>query len=264
MSVCEGVGFAQNLQRKLLKDYGLYINVVANKYVVHEQYIKPDNNSCIIRQRHTSIKGGTREHQRPHSKVLLTIDATGAQQEIDAYELKWIDNVFNTIHNQVSNFTKWADFNNPGNIAILKGLTTLCKDVDAIILTFIEKNTSLTANNLLALLRSCGKTTDPDYMEAMKYKALTMVIPSLIQQGKKYINFNQEMQDLFKDLDQRELQEKAAIWGEVAQNILLLKKADLSALLEEASEKGIEGVLSKIEGAQEELSRFRSSINKLA
>ena len=264
MSICEGVGFAKNLQRALLKDYGLYVDVVANKYVVHEQYMRADTDSCSIGQRHTSIKGMGREHQRPHSKVLLTIDATGAQKEIDAYELKWIENVLNTLHSQVASFSKWADFDKPENIAILKGLTTLCKDVDAIVLTFIEEDINLTANNLLAFLRGWGKTTESDYMEAMKYKTLTMVIPSLIQQGKKYINFNQEMQDLFKDLDQRELQEKAAVWGEAAQNILLLKKADISVLLEEASEKGIEGVLSKIEAAQEELSSFRSSVNKLA
>ncbi len=263
MSVCEGVGFARNLQKELFKKYGLYIDVVANKNVVHEQYVKPNQNKAILTHRTTSIKGVGREHQRPHDKVLLTIDEHGTQREIDAYELKWIENVLNTIHNQVGNFTKWADFKKPENMAILKGLTTLCKDVDAIVVSFIEDDVSLTANNLLALLRSCGKTAaDPHYKEAMKYKTLTMTIPSLIQQGIKHINFNQDMQNLFKELDQIELQKNAAVRGEVAQNILLLKKADLSTLLLEASEHGIEKVLSRMEGAQEELSRFRSLNSK--
>nr|WP_284498371.1 hypothetical protein [Legionella maioricensis] len=264
MCVCEGVGFAKKLQKKLFSDYGLFIDVVANKNVVHERYSKnQDDNSINISQRETSIKGVGREHQRPHSKVLLTIDETGAQKEIDAYELKWIENVHNTIHNQMGSFMKWADFNKPENIAILKGITTLCNDIDAIVVTFIEEDISLTANNLLALLRSCGKTTaDSDYKDAMKYKTLTMMIPSLIQQGIKCINLNHETQDFLSRVEQIESREKAAVQREVAQNILLLKKADISTLLLEASEKGIDGVLSKIEGAREELSRFRGLGNE--
>lgn len=157
--------------------------------------------------------------------MLLTIDKYGTQKEIDAYELKWIDNVLNTIHKQVAGFRKWADFSKPENIQILKGLTNLCTDIDAIIVTFVEEDISLTANNLLALLRICGKTTaDSYYKDAMKYKSLTMTIPSLIQQGVKSINYNQNMQNMFTELDQIELQKNAAVRGEVAQNILKLKR----------------------------------------
>ncbi|BCA94600.1 hypothetical protein TUM19329_09610 [Legionella antarctica] len=248
MSVCEGVGLARNLQNELFKKYGLYIDVVANKNVVGEQYMRTKKNTNPTHR--TTAKGLGRDHLRLHDKVLLTIDKYGTQKEIDAYELKWIDNVLNTIHKQVAGFRKWADFSKPENIQILKGLTNLCTDIDAIIVTFVEEDISLTANNLLALLRICGKTTaDSYYKDAMKYKSLTMTIPSLIQQGVKSINYNQNMQNMFTELDQIELQKNAAVRGEVAQNILKLKKADISTLLLEVSENGMEGVLSKIEKA---------------
>lgn len=256
MSVCEGLGFAKNLQKKLFDDYGLFIDVIANKNVLHEQFIyPPGGNTAYITHRETSIKTVGREHKRPHSKVLLTIDKDGSQQEIDAYELKWIENVLNTIHQQVATFSKWADFEKPENIRILKGLTAFCQDVDALISLSINQDINLTANNLLALLLSCQKSSaDPLYQQAMNYEMFQIVTRNLINEGVRYINPKMEMQEYFHALENLESQKNKMIRDKVAPNIFQAKKAIFSALLTEASEYGIESVLEQLEKAKREVS----------
>lgn len=257
MSVCEGLNFAKNLQKKLFNDYGLFIDVIANKNVLHEQFEKPRyENTAYLTHRETSIKGVGREHKRPHSKVLLTINTDGSQQEIDAYQLKWIENVLNTVHQQIATFSKWADFEKPENIRILEGLNAFCKDVDAVISLSINQDINLTANNLLALLQSCQKTSaDPLYQQAMNYEMFQIVTKNLINEGIKYINPNMEMQDYSHALEDIESQKNKMIRDEVAPNIFQAKKAIFSALLAEASEYGIESVLERLEKAKEEVSQ---------
>ncbi|PWY56170.1 hypothetical protein DGG96_07455 [Legionella qingyii] len=253
MCVCEGLGFAKNLQKKLLADYDLYIDVIANKNVLHEQFIKPSHERMVyLNHRETSVKGVGREYKRPHSKVLLTIDRGGSQQEIDAYELKWIENVLNGIHQQVATFNKWANFENPENFSILEGLITFCKDVDALVSLSIGKDIHLTANNLLALLQSCQKTSaDPLYVQAMKFEMFQFVTKNLINEGVRYINPNMEMQEYLNALAELESQQNKMIRDEAAPNLFQAQKAIYSGLLAEASEYGIESVLDKLEQAMQ-------------
>ncbi|HAT1979210.1 TPA: hypothetical protein ACF754_002556 [Legionella pneumophila] len=257
MSVCEGLGFAKNLQKKLFDDYGLLVDVIANKNVIHEQFVKPHHETtAYLTHRETSIKGVGREHKRPHSKVLLTIDKEGTQQEIDAYELKWIEKVLNTIHQQVATFGKWADFEKPENIKIQEGLNAFCHDVDALISLFINQDINLTANNLLALLLSCQKTTaDPLYKQAMNYEMFQIMTKNLINEGLRYINPKIEMQEYSHALEELQSQKDKMIRDEVAPNIFRAKKAIFSALLAEASEYGIDSVLEQLEKAKQELSQ---------
>ncbi|QMT60143.1 hypothetical protein [Legionella sp. PC997] len=256
MSVCEGVGFAKNLQRKLLGDYGLYIDVIANKNVLHEQFIRPKHGRAVyLTHRETSIKGVGREHKRPHSKVLLTIDKTGAQQETDAYEFKWIEKVLNGAHQQVRTFSKWADFDKQGNISILEGLNAFCKDVTTLVSLTIEQDIHLTANNLLALLQSCqNSAADPLYRQAMNYEMFQFTTKNLINEGVKYINPSIEMQEYFHALKALESKKSKMIRDEVAPNLFKAKKAVFSGLIFEASEYGIESVLDKLETAMQDLS----------
>ncbi|MCW8443825.1 hypothetical protein OQJ05_07155 [Fluoribacter gormanii] len=253
MSVCEGSGFAKKLQKKLLDDYGLYIDVIANKNVLHEQFIKPTEERMVyLTHRETSNKGMGREYKRPHSKVLLTIDRAGSQQEVDAYELKWIENVLNGIHQQVASFSKWANFENPENFSILEGLTVFCKDVDTLVSLSIGKDIQLTANNLLALLQSCQKiSADPLYQQAMNYEMFQLMIKNLINEGARYINPNMEMQEYFHALGELESQKNKMIRDKVAPNIFQAQKAIYSGLLIEASEYGIESILDKLERAMQ-------------
>ncbi|WP_454782459.1 hypothetical protein [Legionella sp. WA2022007384] len=255
MCVCEGVGFAKKLQKKLLDDFGLYIDVIANKNVLHEQFVKPTPEKMVyLTHRETSIKEVGREHKRQHSKVLLSIDRTGAQREIDAYELKWIENVLNMTHQQVLTFSRWADFENPENIRILEGLTAFSRDVHTLISLSIEQDTHLTANNLFALLQSCQKTsTEPLYQQAMNYEMFQLITKNLISEGVKYINPNPEMQEYLHALEALESQKTKIIRDAVVPNIFKAKKAIFSGLLFEASEYGIESVLEKLEKAMQDL-----------
>lgn len=259
MSVCEGVGFAKKLQKRLMQEHGIYIDVIANKYVLHEQYQRdPSTQQLIISHKETSEKGEGRIHQRPHSKVLLTIDATGEQSEVDAYELKWIDKVSQSLHEQVVTFSRWADFSKPENIEILKSITTLSHDVDIVISSSIEKGVGLTANCLFSFLLSCQKTSmDPLYVDAMKYEMMQIIVKNLINEGIKYINPEQAMKDYIKNQKQIEYESQKAISNEVRTNLVLAKKAIYSELLAEASEHGIDSVLSQIEKVQEEIDELR-------
>ncbi len=263
MSVCEGVGFAKKLQKKLMQEHGIFVDVIANKYVIHERY-QPDLDAkkLTITHKETSEKGLGRVHKRPHSKVLLTIDATGKQSEIDAYELKWIEKVSQSFHEQAVNFTRWADYNKPENIEILKGITTISHDVDAVISTFIKKDVSLTANYLFSLLLSCQKSSaDPLYIEAMKYEMMQIIVKNLINEGIKYINTEKAMEDYIKSQKQIEDERQKAISDEAMSNLLLAKKTIYSDLLVEASENGIESVLSQIERVQEEIKDLKNWFN---
>lgn len=38
MSVREGLGFTKKLQQMLLQNYGIYVDVIANENVIHEQF----------------------------------------------------------------------------------------------------------------------------------------------------------------------------------------------------------------------------------
>lgn len=255
LCVCEGLGFAKELQQKLLLEHRLYVDVIANKYVLHEQFEKPKGtNTLFLTHRETSEKGMGREHQRPHSKVLLTIDNTGSQKEIDAYELKWIKKVLTSLHAQIDSFSRWADFSKPENNNILKGIISFCNDIDTVINLYLQEDIHLTANYLLALLQSCSKAgADPLYKEAMKYEMFQLITRSLIKEGIKYINPSIEMQACLKALDESELREQRHSRDRVVHNLNRLYKADFSALLVEASENGIDSVMDQLLEKQAQL-----------
>ncbi|CEG56115.1 hypothetical protein [Legionella fallonii] len=262
MSVCEGLGFAKGLQKKLMEHYGVFVDVIANKYVVHERYqMAPGGQQLAITHKVTSEKGDGRVHKRPHAKVLLTIDSNGKQREIDAYELKWIENVSKALHEQVASFTRWADYSKPENIDILKGITTLCRDVDTVISLYMDRDISLTANYLFALLLSCqNASADPLYKDAMNYEMLQIIVKNLISDGLKYINPHKEMSTYMQKQAQIESERKKAVSDEAMPKILLAKKAVYSGLLFEASEYGIETVLSQIDNVQREIDNLKKSI----
>ncbi|VVC75521.1 hypothetical protein AQUSIP_08110 [Aquicella siphonis] len=265
MSVCEGVGFAKKLQKRLFSKYHIFIDVIANKFVVHEQYEhNTKDHSVNITHRITSVKdSGNRQHQRPHSKVLLVIDEQGKQTEIDAYELKWIHAVTNTLNKKLNGFLRWADFDKRENIDTANGIKILCHDIAVIIRENINVSINKTANLLLALLMSSQKTSaDPAYKNAMKYLLLNTSIQNLINQGEKHIAMNSELLEYHKKLDAIE-QKKAALSDlELAGNVIKAAKHKYSLLLAEAAEQHRQDLLPDIEEARKEISQLNDRKNK--
>lgn len=265
LSVCEGTGFARNLQMLLLKNYGIYIDVIANKNVVHEYFSYDEENSELLNilKRETSIgNSGKMIYKRPHSKVLLTIDQTGNQKEIDCYEFKWIGEVITTLHAQLQKFMKWADFDNIKNVDISKNMLSLISQIDEIIKSTIEADTNLTANLILALLLKIEQ--NPDNYLAMKHDPFCYAIFDLSNEGKKYVDqdfgkSNAPSADHFdnnnRDFDPKEL--------EYVAKIIEAQKVKLSSLLEEASKmEDKTDIMDEIYELQSKIKNLKTSYHR--
>lgn len=265
MSVCEGVSFAKNLQKKLFDQYGIFIDVIANRFVIHEQYEHhPTENSLNIPYRFTSVHGSRdRAHQRPHSKVLISIDENGRQTETDAYELKWILTVANKIEKRLQSFLRWADFSNEENMAIANGIKKVCHDIRLIIKKNLEHSVNNTANILLALLMSCVKAeADPAYRDAMKYFLLNTTIMELIKSGKHHVNIHSEMLKHLETTDAREKDTPRSDEAELINNLIRAANAKFSKLLKEAGKHQDTSLLEDVEITKkqlEDLKKYRDT-----
>lgn len=254
LAVCEGISFAKNLQKKLHEDYGIYIDVVANKHIIIEQYDhnSPSQSLNISSRLIKAGKDGQRAHQLSHSKILLQINQDGSQTQFDAYELKWVEDVFVAFYKDLQSFKKWADSTKPENEVILKDLNSLCEIITKCIKDNIH-NVSLTANLLLQFLTSLQTTENNKKLHpALNYDIFLLDLKRLIDKGNQVINLDVTSYFLNYALQQVKKAENEPLEIEFTINVLKSQKAKFSALLAEYAESKSEESLTQIEKMTEE------------
>lgn len=249
MAVCEGIDFAKNLQKKLHEDYGIYVDMVANKHIIIEEYeFEPTLKHLNIPSRLIKAgKEGERTHQLPHSKVLLQIREDGSQIQFDAYELKWIEDVLVAFYKNFEAFKKWADTTKPTNQLIMSDMKFLCETITKCIMDNLQE-VSLTANLLLQFLTSlhCSQHHTQSH-PALNYELFNLDIKRLIDRGNQVINLNITSYFLRYALQQVKKVENEPFDIELMINSLKAQKAKFSALLEEYAETKSEDTLAQLE-----------------